>query len=612
MSFIYPLGLIGLIGVPLLIIIYIIKTKHTEQIIPSTYLWTLSEQFLKRKKQKKFVSGLVSLILQILVVITVSLLIAHPVITLKNKAKDYCFIIDASGSMEMIEDGTSKIELGKSEIEEIILESKDGSSYTLVAAGYEARIIYENLENKEKAIELLNKVETTGTTVNFSGIVKYVQERFNENKSLVTYLVTDRDYTSSNIEVINVSKTSENFAISSVEYVVEGHSLKVISNIISYASDTSLTLEYYINDSLVKESTFDAQKGVTKEVVETLSQTDFNTLKVVIKNKDGQILDNSYLVYNIEKSTEYNTLIVSDNPFYLYSSIKSVGNTRITMVKPENYSTDTSGYDLYVFDSFTPSVLPSDGTIWLFGVTESIEGVGFSVQDVIENTDGIKLTYPKNSTTTYKTLTAGLEKSDIYVAKYAKYGLYRNFTTLITCEGSPVVFTGLADNGCREVVFAFDLHNSNFALLMDYLVLTKNLLDYSFPSVLTDSTYVSGDTALINVIPGVDSIKITSPKGIVTYVDINKESYDLVLKETGVYTITITSGDDVKDYLVYSSMPVEESKTNYESVELSLQGEVENEFKDGKYDKLIVLFVVLALVFMIDWVVYCYDQYQLR
>ena len=179
MSFIYPLGLIGLIGVPLLIIIYIIKTKHTEQIIPSTYLWTLSEQFLKRKKQKKFVSGLVSLILQILVVITVSLLIAHPVITLKNKAKDYCFIIDASGSMEMIEDGTSKIELGKSEIEEIILKAKDGSSYTLVAAGYEARIIYENLENKEKAIELLNKVETTGTTVNFSGIVKYVQERFN-------------------------------------------------------------------------------------------------------------------------------------------------------------------------------------------------------------------------------------------------------------------------------------------------------------------------------------------------------------------------------------------------------------------------------------------------
>ena len=37
----------------------------------------------------------------------------------------------------------------------------------------------------------------------------------------------------------------------------------------------------------------------------------------------------------------------------------------------------------------------------------------------------------------------------------------------------PVVFTGSAENGVREVVFAFDLHDSNFAMLMDYLILSK-------------------------------------------------------------------------------------------------------------------------------------------
>ena len=51
MSFQYPLGLLGLIGVPVLIIIYLLKNKYTEQIIASTYLWELSEKFLKRKKQ---------------------------------------------------------------------------------------------------------------------------------------------------------------------------------------------------------------------------------------------------------------------------------------------------------------------------------------------------------------------------------------------------------------------------------------------------------------------------------------------------------------------------------------------------------------------------------
>ena len=47
MSFLYPLGLLGLIGIPILIIIYIIKTKYTEQTVASTYLWLLSERFLK-------------------------------------------------------------------------------------------------------------------------------------------------------------------------------------------------------------------------------------------------------------------------------------------------------------------------------------------------------------------------------------------------------------------------------------------------------------------------------------------------------------------------------------------------------------------------------------
>ena len=47
MTFMYPLGLIGLVGVPLLILIYILRSKYNEQTIASTYIWTLSEKFFK-------------------------------------------------------------------------------------------------------------------------------------------------------------------------------------------------------------------------------------------------------------------------------------------------------------------------------------------------------------------------------------------------------------------------------------------------------------------------------------------------------------------------------------------------------------------------------------
>ena len=77
MSFMYPLGLLGLIGVPLLIIIYILRSKYNEQTVPSTYLWHLSEKFFKRRNPLSGITGIISLILQILMVIILSL--ASPV-----------------------------------------------------------------------------------------------------------------------------------------------------------------------------------------------------------------------------------------------------------------------------------------------------------------------------------------------------------------------------------------------------------------------------------------------------------------------------------------------------------------------------------------------------
>ncbi|MGN0818558.1 MAG: BatA domain-containing protein, partial [Candidatus Coproplasma sp.] len=111
MSFIYPLGLLGLIAVPVLIIIYIIKNKYTEQVISATYLWTLSEKFLKRKNPINRLTGIISLILQILAVVFISFAIAQPVFTVPGGAYDYCFILDGSGSMNMVQTDRTRLEI---------------------------------------------------------------------------------------------------------------------------------------------------------------------------------------------------------------------------------------------------------------------------------------------------------------------------------------------------------------------------------------------------------------------------------------------------------------------------------------------------------------------
>ena len=612
MSFHNPLGLLGLIGIPIVILIYIIKNKHTEQIVTSNYLWHLSEKFLNKKKNVSLISGIISLLLQIIAITMISLVIAHPIIYIPNGAKEYCFILDGSGSMNMVIEEKSRIDIGKDEIKNIINSSADGSKYTLIYASDTARVVYEKFDNKEKACELLEDLKPSGVSVTYDSILKHVQKYFNENKSMITYLVTDKDYQSNNIEIINVSNDVDNYAISNFNYIIEESLLKINANVMSYESDTTLNVNLYIDGVLLDSKEVEVSKLTEGNYYFETDNTDFLNISLEISNVDGLMLDNVSTIYNVEKEHNYSTLVISYRPFYIESMLKTVGNTSVTVISPENYNSDMSGYSLYIFDAVTPKTLPTDGTVWLFKPTESIEKSGFSVQDIVEDENGIELTYPKNSTSMFKLLTYGLEKEQIYVSKYVKYGLYKNFTTLLTHEGNPVIFTGTSDNGVREVVFGFDLHDSNFPLLMDYLVLSKNLIDYSFPIILDNSVYTCGDKVEINVLSNCDSIKVTSPNGDVSYLDVSSEITSFNTTLVGTYVLTMNFNGDIKEFSIYSNLPSEESTTVHEVVDINLSGELENEYSDGIYDKLLFLFIILAIVYVADWVVYCREQYQLR
>ena len=60
MSILLPLGLLGLIGIAVLILIYILKPNYQQKLVSSTYIWELS---LKYRKKKIPVSRLRNLII---------------------------------------------------------------------------------------------------------------------------------------------------------------------------------------------------------------------------------------------------------------------------------------------------------------------------------------------------------------------------------------------------------------------------------------------------------------------------------------------------------------------------------------------------------------------
>lgn len=58
-------------------------------------------------------------------------------------------------------------------------------------------------------------------------------------------------------------------------------------------------------------------------------------------------------------------------------------------------------------------------------------------------------------------------------------------------------------------------------------------------------------------------------------------------------------------------MPASESEVFSDQM-LAMEKQSDVSVTDGFYDKLVIYFIILALAFLVDWGVYCYEQYQLR
>lgn len=625
MSFQYPLGLLGLIGIPILIIIYIIKSKHTEQTVSATYLWNLSNKFLKKKKKDNKITGILSLLLQILAVAIISFIIAHPVFTIRGSAHEYCFVVDTSGSMGMTTDGgKTRLELGKDEIKKVIENSGNGSVFTIISVGQETSVICEKEDDKEQAVKLLDNIELGYRVEGYGTALSKAQSYFDANKGTLTYLVTDKFFESAtNIKVINVGDKSNNISLSNVEYTYSAlGDLTVSGNVISYEKDETVSVQLFVDgksrDDLILQ--IPVEKGKSASFNFKSYEENFEQATVKILNKDALDKDNETIIYNVKNENSYKTLLVSKTPFFIKSVLEVTGNANITVMSPSDYlkyeeSQDRAitGYGFYVFHSCNPKSVPKDGSVWLINSTASIENSGFNYQEEINLEKAESLEMTKASSSFVKNILENVNGENIYVAKYSKYDTYRDFTTLFTHNGNPVIFTGLNTYGNREIVFAFDIHNSDVALMSDYVILAKNFLDFSFPTVLDETRYMCGEKALINVLSNCESIRIETPSKKVRNISTTNAVGEFALDEVGVYVVRANIGGEIREYRIYSEFPdVEKDPVTEVEGKISLNGEASGKGMDGVYDKLTLLFICLAVVIVADWVVYCYDKYQLR
>jgi Ca-activated chloride channel homolog len=546
MIFQTPLGLLGLIGVLLLILIYVLKPKFQEKSISSTFVWKLSLKYKRHKMPFQWLKSSLLVILQFLVLFVIILSLTTPLFALDTKSGEKIIILDASANMLIESDGRTRFERAVQEIGAIADRTTPDDRFTVILAGKEASFIARRLDSAKFIKQLLSEQTATYVDADISAAVSLTEGVLAENPNAEVILFTGNQYAEVGlIEIRDMSKSEWNIAVLDFSSKITAgyHTFK--AEIASYNKDMNVQAKLFINDILRDIKTVDLSNN--QETI--LSWDDLNILnydkaEIILEYEDDFIYDNRFAIYSWENET-FNVQLVSESPRFIQSALLAIGGYKVTIPTAPDDQTPLpvayQGYDLYIFDGYVPSQLPLDGSVWLINLPTVPVETGLTVGSNL--TGDFTLSGPGQSTTTIQKILNGVDVGAIDISAYRFLSDYDDFEVILYNESDPVVLLKDMD-GPQLIVFGFSLHNSNLPIIPEYIILMHNLARYSVQNMIESFLHYAGDEIQIRKKPSALQMRITYDGQTTIY---NDFPVNLTLDRPGTYTITQTlvNGEEV-------------------------------------------------------------------
>ncbi len=669
MSLLQGLGLLGLLGIPIIILIYLLKSKYTQKPVSSTFIWQRSLKYVKTRLPLNFTVSLL-LVLQLLMVILASLALARPTI-IPFTTKDTIVILDSSASMKTLtEDGKTRYECAIEKLQKEAESAGDNHKFTFISAGIKAEALKMRVSSKADIINAIESTSCDDGTPDIDGALQLANNVQNINPDAKIYLYTDKSYMDQyGIEVVDFSKDEDvNVGLTTLTDTLMGgkfifdatlnnFSQKELTVTVKFLIDTEIDGIHNPTEQRRNEIVMpaDSKRIVTFANSETnvvegnyFFQIDkiatYESVKVEIEcAEDGLTTDNSRTIYCaaekrvkilivskdvIMSKTESGEEIANQSATtFLVAAVRVLGYTLSNKTDIKNSISQVNnggaieGYDLYIFDGVMPQKLPIDGAVWFINPPEdpvdtSIKLIG--LEPIVAQLGKPYYLIPEveSDSETYKTLTkniGGDGSRKIAVGQFQPIeDTSGNYEAIFTCEGNginrTVLLAGREDN-IRVVCLSMDLHKTNLVMFIDFPMLIRNMINYSLPSVVAQRSYEVGQTVKFNAPVGSTTINFKYGETVLDSMDAN--DVEFTLDQIGDYSIEVEyASGDVKSFMLPTSVPADESDIVAGGESMVALGVTTTE--PLKADPMEIWpYIVMALfaIAIIEWGVYYRDEF---
>lgn len=641
MSILLPLGLLGLLGIAILILIYILKPNYQQKLVSSTYIWELSLKYRKKKIPISRLRNIIILICQLLIITACAMILAQPVIRGDEmESNERIAVIDASASMLTTDGADTRFIRAVKQVRELAEETfGQAGLISIILVDEQATFITRRADQTMRA-EVLSQldelarcennvpVHCTYGVVDLDAGIELAEQVLQENPTASVRLFTGKEFIDAGrVEVVDIGVDTEwNAAIINATAQMDENYYNFFVDVASYGIGANLRVNcevYGVNgqdrtEVLSLPARCDVGEVVTVEF--TSDNVDmmiymFDHIRVSIEAVDaaGSLLvdsfayDDTFYIYGgTPQKIKIQYASPMPNPFIsgiiigLRDSLATKWDIDLTEVRGEDGVPEIAGFDFYIFEHKMPEILPTDGVVFLINPDVSPEGAGITL-----NKDDTSGDFSLRAGDEH-VVTAGINAEEITVSQYKKVNLADGFQTLMYVGSDPALMIK-NEPGVKIALMPFSLNRSNFSMLPSFVTLMYNMMNYFFPATITESEemgsaakYVFEVNETVNLNAKGPFLTLTDSAGTETEFDISPVKVEV--NRPGTYTVfqIPLSGIETMERFYVRISPIE-SDINREIEELySPYVEIPEQFND--FDLLLYFAIALVALEFIEWI----------
>ncbi len=519
-------ALLLLILLPLVILLHILMRRMESHEVSSFLIW----ERVKKKRRYRFPSILL-LLLQLLLIsiITLSLADLKVPFTIPLRKENSVLIIDNSASMNVEENGISRLDDAKGKAINVIKGSS--GEIMIVTSSNPPHIVTSYTNNREELIKAVKSIDSTELSNGIEDVMKIASASVTPSGSIIMISDGAFDYIPSetdNFKFIRAGK-EEDDNIGITDYYLRekssGDSYELYTVISNYSSvSVDFELNIFSGDELIDERSDFLESGELKKLIFDIESDSEKEIRAELISNDLLKTDNTASIY-ISSNDRKRILLVTPGNYFLEKALESIPGvfveTYMGMLESDSITQTSTQALLYTSSGIPVQKIPDNFDVVIYDriPPRQKDEVGrFIYIDVMPSgmrSEQVKIQPQAVSINKKHPILESVDFSKVSIGKVWPPLVGPQIQELVS-GGNAGLLYALDSKFLKFIYLPFDLIDSDLPLRASFPILMRNSIEwltvgYSREEIIQHKT---GDAFLIGQAdPSFDESYITFPSG---------------------------------------------------------------------------------------------------